>query len=103
MPGFSSRKRVEENEEVEEVGEKNERPKKQIFMDFDMTSRKKVYFCRRLRHKKELYALVPLHRNLENFKAKNHKWNKTIKLAPIGASTSFLFVEVFQSLMQLGR
>ena len=41
-------------------------------MDFDMTSRKKVYFCRRLRHKKELYALVPLHRNLENFKAKNH-------------------------------
>ena len=82
---------------------KTERPKKQIFMDFDMTSGKKVYFCRRLKHKKELYALVPLHRNLENFKAKNHKWNKTIKLAPIGASTSFLFVEVFQSLMQLGR
>ena len=41
-------------------------------MDFDVLSRKKVYFCRRLRHKKELYALVPLHRNLENFKAKNH-------------------------------
>ena len=72
-------------------------------MDFDMLSRKKVYFCRRLRHKKELYALVPLHRNLENFKAKNHKWNKTIKLAPIGASTSYHIVVVFQSQMQVER
>ena len=46
---FSPRKRVEENEEVEEVGEKPSGQKNQIFMDFDMLSRKKVYFCRRLK------------------------------------------------------
>ncbi len=72
-------------------------------MDFDMTSRKKVYFCRRLKHKKELYALVPLHRNLENFKAKiTTKGNRTIRLASMGASESYHFVGVFQSLMQVG-
>ena len=37
--------------------------------------------------KKGLYALVPLHRNLENFKAKiTTKGNRTIKLASMGAS-----------------
>ena len=56
-------------------------------MDFDRWEKEKFYFCGWYRHKKGLYALVPLHRNLENFKAKiTTKGNRTIKLASMGAS-----------------
>jgi hypothetical protein len=72
-------------------------------MDFDRWEKEKFYFCGWYRHKKGLYALVPLHRNLENFKAKiTTKGNRTIRLASMGASESYHFVGVFQSLMQVG-
>ena len=58
-------------------------------MDFDMLSRKKVYFCRRLRHKKELYALVSSKQNLAKFYT---QWERSCKVRALGVDFQRSFV-----------